>query len=313
MYDVMDLIKRCINRSDNEEINGLLNLAYEKAEKIYFAKIAQVKVNMEQGKKVETIDKSLFPITAHSFLDLLMSDDWPEAAPSFLICDENEDDKKERAEGIIDFIEPNLEGKKILDFGCGEGHVAEYAAKASLKSIGYDLIHSGKLEWEIENSNFLLTTDWLKVLSNGPYDLIILYDVLDHCENPVEVLQRIKSVCKSDTKIFVRCHSFMSRHGGHLYRQLNKAWLHLFFSDEELEKIGVKMEFTKKTYFPIRDQKSWIQSSGLKIIAEDIIRTQVEDIFKGPLFVSRLPQEFKNHEYPEWQMSQVFNDYILGL
>jgi hypothetical protein len=56
---------------------------------------------------------------------LLKSDQWPQAVNEYLICDLNsEDDKDARAQGIIAaMIDPDLTGKKFLDFGCGEGHV----------------------------------------------------------------------------------------------------------------------------------------------------------------------------------------------
>ena len=311
MFDVMDLIKRCINRCDHEEINQHLQAAYDIAEKIYSEKIKAKEESAEKGDKVTNIDKSLFPITAHSFLDVLTSDKWPEATPQFLICNDTEDDKNERAEGIMDFIESNLAGIKLLDFGCGEGHVVKYASQTALKAVGYDLKQTGNLVWE-DNSSYLLTTDLTKVVNEGPYNLIILYDVLDHVEDPVSVLRTVKSLCTDETKLFIRFHTFMSRHGTHLYRQYNKAWLQVFFSDEELLKMGLKNDIKQIVYYPLHTQRKWITEAGLKIKSEDVIKTTVEDIFKTEQFKARLPKEFKGKEFPEWQMSQIFNDYIVG-
>lgn len=247
-------------------------------------------------------------------LDLLMSEEWPEAIPHFLICSDLEEDKNERAEGILDYIGQDLTDKNILDFGCGEGHLAFNAAKICNKSIGYDIKQSGILNWEEQQStNSVLTTNFNKVIENGPYDLVIIYDVLDHTTNPTEVLVQVRSICHSKTKIFLRCHSWMSRHGSHLYKKINKAWINLFFTEEELNSIGLKQtEFIQKYYYPLKTQSEWIEKSGLKKISEDIICCQIEQFFKQQDLISRIDPEF-NGVLPEWQMSQVFNDYMLEI
>ena len=126
------------------------------------------------------------------------------------------------------------------------------------------------------------------------------------------MLQQVKSLCSPNTKIFVRCHSWMSRHGGHLYRQINKAWVHVFFTEEELHKMGVKTEFVQKYYFPIDHQEGWFKKANLKIVHADSTRTSIEPFFRRPELVKRIPIEYQNN-FPEWQMSQVYNDYVLKL
>lgn len=258
---------------------------------------------------VIAIDKSLFPESLHPVLALLDGEDWPEAAPQFLICEDSEEDKMERAEGILDYIGDNLQGKKVLDFGCGEGHVAIKAADTASVAVGYDIAEPTA---KTEKENCILTTDFSKVTENGPYDLVILYDVLDHCKDPVAALKQVKEVISPTTKVFVRCHSWMSRHGSHIYKQLNKAWAHLIFSEEDFAKMGVKMEFVQKYYFPLNIHNQWFAGAGFKIVSSDIIKTAVEPFFRKPELASILSKPFKG-EFPDWQMSQVFNDYNISL
>lgn len=254
------------------------------------------------------IDKSLFAPDRHRLVDLLNDVEWPEAAPQFLICEDSESDKMDRAEGILDYIGDNLEGKKVLDFGCGEGHVALKASETASFAVGYDIVQPTKTG----NDKCLLTNDFGKVKEQGPFDLVILYDTLDHCKDPVEALKQVKLVSGPNTKIFVRCHSWMSRHGAHLYKQLNKAWVHLIFTEEELAKVGVKMDFVQKYYLPIKTQNDWFKESGFKVVSSDIIKSLVEPFFKKPELSAILSKNFDGH-FPEWQMGQVFNDYVLGV
>jgi len=262
------------------------------------------------------LDKSKFPEETHQLIDLLESSEWPEAVPDFLICSETEEDKIERAMGVVEYMKFDFAGKKILDYGCGEGHlameVANTASTASCeKSVGFDIVQSGIHQWEKED-RFLLTTSFDKVKENGPYDFVVLYDVLDHCVQPVDVMSNIIKVCHKDTKIFVRCHSWMSRHGGHIYRQLNKAWAHLVFTKDELSLMGIDLPFVYKVYTPVRTQSLWFQVFNLHVEKQDIVKTIVEDFFKKPEISARLPLARFNNKFPEHQMAQSFNDYFLN-
>ena len=256
------------------------------------------------------IDKSLFTPEAQTLINLLESQEWPEAAPSFLICDENETDKIDRAEGILDYMNQQFAGKKFCDFGCGEGHVAKVVGKTASLSVGYDIATTGSLPWETATDGFMLTKDLEKVKQSAPYDFILLYDVIDHAQDPVKVLQTVKEFCNPDTKVLLRCHSWMSRHATHLYRKINKAWMHLVFTEEELKLMGLDITFTQKYFFPIKQQEEWLEKSLFKKISSDVVKCDVEPFFRRREIIARLPmQHFK--DFPQWQMSQSFNDYVL--
>lgn len=259
------------------------------------------------------IDRTLFPEKSKILIDLLQSHEWPPAAPNFLICQLNEKDKEERAEGIVNYIGENLDNKKFCDFGCGEGHIVRQVGKYASVSIGYDVIKDGNLPWETSQEKYTLTTNFEKVKENAPFDYILLYDVLDHSNNPAEILDQVKSLCNNETKVVVRCHSWMSRHGAHLYHHINKAWIHLVFTEEELNLMGLKLPNIQKIYKPIASQETWFKNADFEISYSDSIKCQVEQFFRRPLIMNRLPLNQFNGEFPEWQMSQSFNDYILKI
>ena len=257
-----------------------------------------------------SLDK--FSDDAKPLVELLFSADWPEAVADFLICQDLEEEKQERAEGILEFIGENYFNKKVLDFGTGEGHVAKELAKTASLAVGYDIKKSGSLPWEM-NNNLLLTTDFNEVAAKGPYDLVILYDVLDHCVDPIDALKKVASVVNSESKVFIRFHSWMSRHATHLYKKINKAWIHLVFTDEEFALMGIKQDFVYKYFLPIITQTQWIELCGFTIINQDLVRTNVEPFFWRPEIQARLPLHKFENKFPDWQMSQVFNDYLIKL
>lgn len=251
---------------------------------------------------------------------LLESQEWPNAVPENLICDINDEaELVERAGGIADLmIEQSFVDAKFLDFGCGTGHVATYAAAQKTKvSVGYDIAKIGSLTWEQEG-NCLLTTQYDKVLRNAPYDIILVYDVLDHiaAEDINSVVKKLKELSNAGTRLYVRCHPWCSRHGGHYYLQNNKAFIHLVFNDDELKKLGLTSMPTEKVIYPINTYKTMWVKHGFHIIHQDISRSSIEDFFHTNSLVknritSRWTENTKN--WPQWQMEQSFIDYILKL
>ena len=78
---------------------------------------------------------------------LLNSPTWPAAVDPVLICGEDSNqDKQDRAEGILDIIiDVHLEKLSFLDFGCGEGHVVNHSLTQNPhKTVGYDIVQSEK-------------------------------------------------------------------------------------------------------------------------------------------------------------------------
>lgn len=252
---------------------------------------------------------------------LLESNEWPQAVHSVQIADENsEKDKEERAEGIADILLPPLEGKKFLDFGCGEGHVANYASKFANISVGYDIVKSERsaFSWNKDEGLFL-TTDLESVKAKGPYDVILVYDVMDHLQNstPKELFALLALMLADGGKIYARMHPWTSRHGGHAYRKINKAFVHLVFTEEELSSMGLELEHNLKIKAPIATYNSWLEGSGLKnSIEPELDQQDVEPFFRENALVrSRILKVFDKDEWrddcPTWQMSQCFWDYVL--
>ncbi len=252
--------------------------------------------------------------------ELLKSESWPEAVFPAQIADLNsEADKEERAQGISNILLPPLDGKKFLDFGCGEGHLARHASKEASFSVGYDIRipEASPFEWNSARDSTLLTTDFELVKDGGPYDVILLYDVIDHCESPSDVLGMAKSVLAPEGRIYMRCHPWCSRHGGHAYRAINKAFVHLVLSEEELKSMGVEVEPTINVVRPLDTYGRIIDRSGLVLDSElELDHQDVESFFsETPLVTKRILKHWGlpawGDDPPRFQMSMCFLDYVL--
>lgn len=260
---------------------------------------------------------------------LLESPQWPHAVDPSLICDVTADkDKEDRAEGIIDLIiDMHLGDLAFLDFGCGEGHVIDRARLQKPRiAVGYDIKHYEKWEsWPVYDST-VLTTDWEEVEAKGPYNVVLLYDVIDHIagteKEVLGALKRVRSVTAKGAKVFVRCHPWCSRHGTHLYHKLNKAYAHLVFNDEELQTMGCENNPTRKVIHPLMTYQDWFRRSGFQIPRQGSVTNEnIEKFFiDTPLIARRIKEHWNtSHDhklrtgqaFPTMQMQQQFIDYVL--
>lgn len=248
---------------------------------------------------------------------LSKSDVWPEAVPIELICGESEKEKELRAEGIIEeFIKEDFSEKSFLDFGCGEGHVPFVVSnKKEIKNcVGYDI--KKQENWSLfESKKLLLTNNWDEVKKMSPFDLILINDVLDHTKNPQEELKKIQSIKRNQTgKVLVRIHPWTSRHGTHLYKKLNKAYLHLVFSEEELYSMGLEGEKTLKIIDPINSYKKMIKETGFTILKEEITTQPIEMFFTHtPEILRRIKSKWKNSEIAEYALGTIFPREIIEI
>ena len=247
-----------------------------------------------------------------NIIDLIKSDDWPQAVDINLVCDEsNEKDKTERAESIVTLVINNAHyGKRVLDFGCGEGHVADFMLKYGASNVvGYDI--------QNKFSNFekvLLTTNWDIVEKNGPYDFINVYDVMDHLENinQIEAFILLKSVLAEGGKIYVRYHPYMSRHGAHIYKHLNKAFAHIFLEEDEIKELVPveSMIFTHAITFPQTSYSHFSKLAGLKTEASYNTTKKVEDFFNNLSIQNYLKNKLKISKFPIHAMTIEFIDKV---
>lgn len=240
---------------------------------------------------------------------------WPVAIPAEQIT--NDDQKVLRAQQVVAIIRERLKsslvGMNILDFGCGDGHTtAAMAAEASTTVLGYDINAAAV----VANDNYSFTVDRQQVGVEPVYDLIVLYDVLDHIENedPVDVLTWLATTLKPDGKIFVRTHPWTSRHGGHLYKVKNKAFMHMVLSEEELKPYERELPRQRVTR-PNSTYEKWFRSAKLSVVSRKTENAAVGDYFSGEV-LQRIINNTWGGNIDETTAARVMTmqyiDYVLG-
>jgi 2-polyprenyl-3-methyl-5-hydroxy-6-metoxy-1,4-benzoquinol methylase len=214
------------------------------------------------------------------------SEEWPLAIKPELICDT--DEKEEiNAQSVLDVVVAEyFKDLKFLDYGCGRGHVAAAAAKREAKlSVGYDVRpewRNVKSDWHYDPPKSLkLTTNFEEVKQNAPYDVILAYDVLDHSViDPLVSLTQIRELTLPTSRVYIRTHPWCSRHGGHLYLQKNKAYMHLIFDEIELERLaGLNSPEIIHILTPLPTYRDWFKKTGYNVKLETPHINPADDFF----------------------------------
>ena len=76
--------------------------------------------------------------------------------------------------------------------------------------------------------------------------------------------------------------------------------------------MNLKLESLRKYYFPIHTQRAWFNASNLLVDYNDTVNSIVEPFFQKPAISDRLREKFDGI-FPEPQLQQSFNDYILKI
>lgn len=101
---------------------------------------------------------------------------------------------------VLNALGLNLRKAKCLDFGCGTGGFVYYARSHGYSFYAYDACAEyvcTKLE-----TSFILSDNELALFRND-FDCVIMIEVLEHLENPVQVLSRIRRFMKKGALLFM--------------------------------------------------------------------------------------------------------------
>ncbi len=146
---------------------------------------------------------------------------------------------------------PKKPGGQLLDIGCGPGFFLDEAKKAGWQVRGVDLSEWAK-KYSHDHFGIDVFTGSLKEAKfpNNFFDRIVMNDVIEHLENPKEMLQEIRRILKNDGILYLSTPDI----GSFLSRFLRARWwgvnkYHLFyFSRKTMEQMFEVVGFKKIRY-----------------------------------------------------------------
>ena len=106
----------------------------------------------------------------------------------------------------IEFSDSSQGVRTFLDYGCGSSRYAEYFRIAGFKAFGFDinsqLVDQLNARQSIPSQKIYFS-DHTKAVKNGPYDVVLCNQVIEHLSSPLEILQDISKITHSDSHIII--------------------------------------------------------------------------------------------------------------
>jgi len=131
----------------------------------------------------------------------------------------------------------SLEGKRVLDFGCGCGGQTAWLAKQAAEVVGCDVadhyIRQSRALAEklaINNLSFELTDGRRLPFDDSSFDLVLSVDAFEHVSAPLENLSEIRRVLRPGGALITRFGPlFRGPRGYHLMAVTQVPFAHHFF------------------------------------------------------------------------------------
>lgn len=115
----------------------------------------------------------------------------------------------------------SLKGKKVLDFGCGYGPLSKVLYELGAKVYGIDLDkHKLQLAKKLcpREINFRLSGKKKILFNDGFFDAAVLFDVIEHLDNPKDILSEVRRVVRKEGQVLVEFSPFYGFSGPHLWK-----------------------------------------------------------------------------------------------
>ncbi len=180
------------------------------------------------------------------------------------------------------FNKKNLNKVNVLDIGCGGGLVSEALAKLGAKVTGIDFveknINAAKFHSKYKDLKIkYLCYDIEKNNVEGKYDLIIMFEILEHLDNWKNLLEKTKDNLNNGGKIIISTinRNIISKYTAIFLAENILKWIPLgthdynkFIKPTELESFSkeIDLEFNNLTgliYNPI--ERQWRISNNILI------------------------------------------------
>lgn len=143
-----------------------------------------------------------------------------------------------------------IKGKKVAELACGGGGKSVWMAANGAESVwGCDLSESlilqggefakekgveGKCEFEVCDAQ---KTGRME----GKFGVVLLASILEHAENPEELVREAVRICEKGGRILVNTEGWWHWLGHHLWDALPIPWLHLMTSEKQRVRLYKKV------------------------------------------------------------------------
>jgi 2-polyprenyl-6-hydroxyphenyl methylase/3-demethylubiquinone-9 3-methyltransferase len=155
-----------------------------------------------------------------------------------------------------------VEGRRVVDVGCGGGILSEGLARLGGEVLGVDLsadllevadLHG--LESGVQVSYRKISAEKLAEEQPAAFDIVTCMEMLEHVPDPVSIVKACARMVKPGGKVFF---STLNRHP--------KAWLLAIFAAEQVLRMIPKGTHDFKTFIKPSELGRWAREAGLELL-----------------------------------------------
>ncbi|MBD3652430.1 bifunctional 2-polyprenyl-6-hydroxyphenol methylase/3-demethylubiquinol 3-O-methyltransferase UbiG [Kangiella sp.] len=186
-----------------------------------------------------------------------------------------------------------LQGKKVLDIGCGGGILTEAMAKEGAKVTGIDM---GEMPLEVAKLHMLesrLEIDYQKITAEefaeqhaGEYDVVTCLEMLEHVPDPSSIIKACRKLVKADGHVFF---STINRNP--------KSFLFAIVGAEYLLQMLPKGTHDFKKFIRPSELEAWSRPAGLPF--QSIIGMHYNPLTKKYWLSDNVDVNYLVHTQPE--------------
>jgi len=144
----------------------------------------------------------------------------------------------------------SIRGKRVLDYGCGNGTLLRMASAMGAETVGVE--QSATARKHIADSGYGRAYADLKELKAkepiAQFDYIMMCDVVEHLREPWIDLAELRSLLADDGRLFMttpNSNSMRSRLSGARWDQRNNPTHFYYFNSQSLSNVGKMAGFTE--------------------------------------------------------------------
>ena len=152
------------------------------------------------------------------------------------------------------FDKDAVNGRVVLDFGCGYGGLSFLAADlGAQRVVGADLLESdiekARHRATLRDSHalapeFVLFSSADRIdLPDDTFDVILCFDVLEHIMDYEAIIPEWRRVLKADGKVLIWWQPYYHPYGHHLHNYVAFPWAHVFFSNKAMAEACTKIYY----------------------------------------------------------------------
>ncbi len=203
--------------------------------------------------------------------------------------------RKKRASACIEKINNKigLISKRVLDIGCGYGALSSVLLEKGAQVWATE-VDSGKLKFAQEKLamnryfNSVLVKNELLPYKDGFFDIVFIFDVIEHVKNPTKMIKETLRVLKSGGYLYAEFTPYYSITGHHLY-DFAKWPIHLL-----PRKMIKKIVFSKKIKSFLTAKYYWRQFESLNKLKINQFQQMVKKIQKiEERYIIKYPEKFE--------------------